>query len=220
MITEPRLEDLSKDVLPLDPITLRDRIAHHDDSLEAAGLPERVIRVPEPRIVVPIHDASASDLGVRHIAPVDLRDLIDVHCEEDVGFLDVAPVQTTGAMRAQIHPELPCALHRRRVGRVIGRRFETRGSNPDIRPSEALRAQQLGRERAADDVSETDEEDRSSPGDPSCELPGVTGSLLHSAILAGACEPPPRSLPKPDNHLTQLPPGGRRPGIPTPSLPA
>ena len=80
-------------------------------------------------------------LTVLRKASIDLHDVIDLHCEKDVGSLDVARFQPMGTMQAQIYPESPRALHRGGVGGAIGRCVQPGGPNPQICPSDAARAQ-------------------------------------------------------------------------------
>src|SRR4030095_12753338 len=138
-------------------------------------------------------------------APVDLHDVIDLHREENVGLLDVCQVQSMRAMRAQVYPEPACALYRGRVGRTVRRRIEPSGTDPDICPSPAAGAQQLGGEAAPDDVSETDEHNRPGPHHPRREFGRLARGLGHPPALANARNTARHLLPEVLDHLSGLP---------------
>ena len=104
-------------------------------------------------------------LTVLRKTSIDLHDVIDLHREDNVHALEVAPLQTMRAMRAQIHPEAPRTLHSGRVSGTIGRR-QPRGSDPQIRPSGDARTQEFGGEGASDDVPRTDEQNCIRPRHP------------------------------------------------------
>src|SRR5688572_21054205 len=101
--------------------------------------------------------------------PPDLHDVRDLHREEEVGFFDVAPVETMRTMSVQIHPEAPRALHGGRVGRTIRFRIESRGPDLKIGAAEAVSSQELGCEDTPDHVPKTHEHDRLCPRESSRE---------------------------------------------------
>src|SRR5262249_16092140 len=108
------------------------------------------------------------------------------------------------AMRAQVHTEPECALHRGRVGPIVGVRTDPSRTDPPFQSWPAERAQQLGGESAPDDVSVTHEYDRAGLCDSPHELSGLAPGLGHPTYLANARSTARDLLPDIVDHLTEL----------------
>jgi hypothetical protein len=134
---------------------------------------------------------------------MQLQDVIGLHRQQDVGVLDVAVVQAVRPVRAQVDPVPSRTLDRGGVGRAIRSRVEPGGPDPHRRPSEAARAHQLGRERAADDVPVTDEDNGPRLADARGELPGLTRRSPHALVLVRAREPSLHFPPEFADHLAE-----------------